>query len=115
MSGTLVALLHTDRGTSAQMPILKNTGDRNWYVKFANGEVIVLSPGQELTFRCGTAVIPIEVIPRYVRVKKRPRKRDAGNRHLHFVKVRPLERKLDAGECARRLSARKDRAVACVK
>ena len=45
MSGTLVALLHTDRGTSAQMPILKNTGDRNWYVKFANGEVIVLSPG----------------------------------------------------------------------
>ena len=92
------------------MPVLRNTGDRNWYVKFANGEVIVLPPGQELTFRCVTAVIPIDVNPRYLRVKKQGRrKRDAGDHHLRYLTVRPGERKPDTSDCARRLSARKDR------
>jgi hypothetical protein len=95
---------------SAKMPILKNTGDRNWYVKFANGEVIVLPPGQDLTFRCVTAVIPIDVNPRYLRVnKQRRRKRDAGDRHLRDLMVRRREGKRDASDCARRLSARRDR------
>jgi hypothetical protein len=39
-------------------------------------------------FRRGTAVIPIEVIPRCVRVKKRSRKRDADNRHLRYRSAR---------------------------